>query len=220
MSKKDKITWSSKKVPTSTILPTPNNYKIKSEMGKERFKMSLKLFGLAGNVVVNPDGKGKFTLVDGNSRWSEAVEAKEKYIWVSIPSRKLLPKEFTEMSALFDFAKAGDVDMDRIMGEIGTTEEFYSKWNIDVPMELLAKLGSKTNGGAEVKFPVKSGKGKASSNGGEAAVEAPDNVRMVNLFFNKADHEKFIKMEEKLAKRFKTDAITDTVFAAMKLLCK
>ena len=104
------ITWSSKLVQVSTSKPTPTNYKIKTDLGKERLALSLKKFGLAGTVVLNTD----FTLIDGNSRLEEAKKEKQKTIWASFPNRKLSPAEFKEMSALFDFAKAGEVDVDRI----------------------------------------------------------------------------------------------------------
>ena len=117
---------------------------------------------------------------------------------------------------MYDFAKAGEVDVDRIIGEKGTTKDFFDKWNIDIPMEVLARIGSGNNTD-DVKYPSKKN-GKVEEKTGK--VDQMDNVRMVNLFFTKDQHEKFLKMEEKLAKKFKTDNVTDTVFAGMKLLAK
>ena len=76
------ITWSSKLVQVSKIKPTPTNYKIKTDLGKERLALSLKKFGLAGTVVLNTD----FTLIDGNSRLEEAKKEKQKTIWASFPN--------------------------------------------------------------------------------------------------------------------------------------
>ena len=57
--KKEVITWAPKKILKKNILPTPNNYKIKTEVGMERFRKSKELFGLAGTVIVNPiSGRG------------------------------------------------------------------------------------------------------------------------------------------------------------------
>lgn len=138
------ITWYAKEVNTASIDPTPTNYKIKTELGLARFRASVKSFGRAGTVVCNPSDKpGRYNLIDGNTRWEDAVANKEKRIWVSLPSRKLSPKEFKEMSAMFDFAKAGEVDMDRIKGDIGSHKDFYDKYGLEVPLALLDTMGAK-----------------------------------------------------------------------------
>jgi len=143
------ITWSPKLVDIKLIKPTPNNYKIKTDLGKERLQNSLKLFGLAGTVVCNTD----YSLIDGNSRLEEEQAKGAKKIWVSLPNRKLTPKEYQEMAAMYDFAKAGEVDMERIEKELGTKEDFFKKWGLEVPMHLLENMGK----GAAV---VTGGKGK------------------------------------------------------------
>lgn len=138
------ITWYAKEVNTASIDPTPINYKIKTELGLARFRASVKSFGRAGTVVCNPSDKpGRYNLIDGNTRWEDAVANKERRIWVSLPSRKLSPKEFKEMSAMFDFAKAGEVDMDRIKGDIGSHKDFYDKYGLEVPLALLDTMGAK-----------------------------------------------------------------------------
>lgn len=201
--KQQPITWSSKLVEVSKIKGTPTNYKIKSDLGKERLQTSLKAFGLAGNVVCNSD----LTLVDGNSRLEDAKEKGLKKIWVSVPSRKLSPREFLEFSALFDFAKAGEVDMERIEKDLGSKEEFFEKWGLEVPMHLLEGMGK---GAAVVAGKAKKGEVLDS--------EAPKiaDIKMVQLFFNSQQEKEFRVIEEKLAKKFKTDNVTDTVFKALK----
>ena len=88
-----KITWRTIKIKIDLIDPSPTNYKIANELGKERLKQSLKEFGLAGSVICNKV-KGRYVLIDGNSRLLEAKEAREKYLNVSIPNRPLTQKEF------------------------------------------------------------------------------------------------------------------------------
>jgi hypothetical protein len=218
----NRITWSSKRVPTAEIAPTEKNYKIKTDIGRERLQKSLQLFGLAGNVIVNPITGGgkkgkKFMLIDGNSRLEEAVEGKEKMLWVSFPSRPLTPKEFQEMAAMYDFAKAGEVDIDRIQGDLGKTKEFFDKWNMDVPMALLDKLGSKADA-EDINYPSKKSK-KGKDNGG-GDVNAVNNVCMVNLFFDLKQEAEFRKMEEKLMAKYKVDSTSDMVLKAYRLLTK
>ena len=202
------ITWKTKLVNVADVKPTPNNYKIKTDIGKARLQLSLKKFGLAGALVVNTD----LTLIDGNSRLVEAKEKKQKKIEVSMPSRKLTPKEFTEMSAMFDFAVAGTVDMERIEKDLGTKEDFYKAWGLTMPMELLAKIGKVD--AAQVEYPDS----KTVTKGNKE--EPVNDIRMVNLFFKTKEEIEFRKMEEKFAKKFKTSDTTMTVFKALQHLNK
>lgn len=204
------ITWTPKKVLVSKVVPTPNNFKIKTELGQERLQKSLELFGLAGTTVVNIGKGGSYPLIDGNSRREEAIEKKKTHMWVSIPSRPLSPKEFKEMAAMYDYAKAGEVDMDRIKGELGKTQDFFHKWGLQVPMALLEKLGNNASID-ELEYPDKKGKGKKGKD-----VAAVGDIKMVNLFFTEKQEEEFRKMEEKLKKKFKTSTTTDTVYKALK----
>lgn len=200
-----RITWKSVLVDISKIKPTPKNYKIKTDLGAERLRTSLKAFGLAGNVVCNTD----FTLIDGNSRLEEAKAAGEKKLWVSIPNRKLSPKEFEEMSALFDFAKAGEVDIESIQKDLGKTEDFYKKWGIETPMAVLAQMGK----GAVIE-EVEVDDSKVATNS-KKKMEVAD-IRMVQLFFTEAQEAEFRKWEQKAEKHFKTDNTTETVWKALK----
>lgn len=208
-----KITWESKKILVAQIQKTPNNYKIATELGKKRLQQSLKMFGLAGNVIVNPEGKGKYILIDGNSRLEEAIVAKEKFVWASVPNRKLSPEEFKEFSALYDFAKAGEVDMKRIQQDLGTTEEFYKKWNLETPMAVVAKLGK----GAqveEVEYVDETPGASKTKNGKVAAVS---DVRMVQIFLTVQQEEEFrSNIEPKLMKKFKVDNTTEVIWSALK----
>lgn len=135
-----KITWSTIKVKVGLIDPSPTNYKIANELGKERLKQSLKEFGLAGSVICNKV-KGRYVLIDGNSRLLEAKEAREKYLNVSIPNRPLTQKEFVKMCKVYDLAKAGDQDENRIAAETDD-KHFYKQYNLPVPARLLDNLGS------------------------------------------------------------------------------
>lgn len=136
------IKWTSKLVRVADIDPTPKNYKIANALGKERLQLSLKKFGLAGNVILNYGTKGRWVLIDGNSRLIEAKDKKEKTIWASIPNKPLNGKEFKEMSAMFDYAKAGDVDEDAIKQDLGTSKDFFNQWGMQVPAAMLDKLGA------------------------------------------------------------------------------
>ena len=198
------IQWTPKQVNVADVKPTEKNYKIKTDIGRERLQLSLKLYGLAGTVVVNTD----MTLIDGNSRLLEAKEKGEKKIWVSIPNRKLTPKEFQEMSAMYDFAKAGEIDMDRIEQDLGTTAEFFNRWKMSVPMHVLEKMGAKSPVSGKLEYP-------------EEGVEAEvADIKMVQLFFTNSQEIEFRKMEDRLKVKLKTANTTDTVLKAFKALLK
>lgn len=209
--KKEPIKWTSKLVNVADIKPTPKNYKIKTELGQERLRQSLKQFGLAGNVVINTDN----FLIDGNSRLEEAKAKGEKKIWASVPNRKLTPAEFQEMSAMFDFAKAGEVDTERINQDLGTSEDFFKKWGMAVPLELAAKLGKAASNSPDLEYPEEGG----TKNGKDTQQQVSD-IRMVQLFFSEKQEAEFRKMEEKLMKKLKTPNTTETVFKAFKQLTK
>lgn len=209
------IKWSSVQLKVDDIKPTEKNYKIKSDLGRERLQHSLKTYGMAGNVICNWVGKvgdrSKVMLIDGNSRLIEAKEQKEKTVWASVPDRKLSADEFKEFSAMFDFAKAGEVDMDRIQGELGTHENFFKSWGIQVPMEMLSKMGRNAPPTEQLNYPEE-GKG--------AKAPQVSDIKMVQLFFSEKEEAEFRKMEDKLKKKFKLNNTTETVFKAFKQLTK
>lgn len=204
---KSTITWSPRLVLVKDVKPTPNNYKIKTDLGKERLQKSLQLFGLAGTVVCNTD----LSLIDGNSRLQEAKERGEKKIYVSVPNRKLTPTEYREMAAMYDFAKAGEVDMDRIEQDLGTKEDFFKKWNLQVPTRLLEAMGKKAS---KTVLEQSKKRSKAAEEGEAVNFDAP---KTLTVFFNSGKElEQFRQWEDKLAAKFKTDNTSDTVIRAMR----
>lgn len=225
MSKKTKtskpskrIEWKSVRVAVDSINPTPKNYKIRTDLGKERLQQSLKAFGIAGNVVCNyAKKKGRYDLIDGNSRWEEEKDKGTKMMWISVPSRVLTPKEYQEMSAMFDFAKAGEVDTERINADLGTTKDWFDKWGIEMSFEDLEKMGSKANL-RDLEYPEE-GKGNVAKKKGKGGEDAEMvDTKLVQLFFTDKQEAEFRKIEEKAKKKFKINNTTDVVFKAMKLL--
>lgn len=223
------IKWKTKEVLVSQIAFTPNNYKIKTDLGKERLQTSLNKFGLAGTAVVNPFstsdmkkmgvtdlGGKKYVLIDGNSRVTEAIENGWKKITVSYPAKPLSAKDFKEMSAMFDFAKAGDVDTERILGELGSTKDFYAAWGLEPDMEeRVKKMGANAQIGKELEYPEEAG---GSKKGKKSTTPEASDIRMVQLFFTEKQEIEFRKWEDKGLKKFKVSNITDFVYAAIKSL--
>jgi hypothetical protein len=224
------IKWTPKEVNINEIAYTPNNYKIKTDLGSERLDTTLSKFGLAGTTIVNPfslpdmkklgvpDMKGKkYVLIDGNSRVLKAIENGERKVWVSIPNKPLNIKDFTEFSAMFDFAKAGDVDLDRILGDLGKKEDFYLAYKLEPDMiSIVESMGSKANISKDLEYPEE-GKGSSKGKKGAKAPEVSD-MRMVQLFFNEKQEAEFRKWEDRGLKKFKSDNTTDFVFNALKSL--
>jgi hypothetical protein len=214
---KAKEKWKTKEVPVDMVTHTEKNYKIKTELGKARLQTSLKMFGIAGNVIVNLPHKGKSTypLIDGNSRLIELKEAGKKRVSISYPSRRLTEKEFKEMSAMFDFAKAGEVDDKEIEKDFGDSADFWDRWGKEMPLEMrerLETMGKKSKVDTnELAFPGKKGK--------QTAVEIND-IQMVNLFFSTSQEEWFRKIEEKHAEKLKAESTTDFVLKSLKKLYK
>jgi len=202
--KKSNIIWDCIKVSVPKIKPTPNNFKLFDEEGAAVFRNSLDSFGKAGSVIINKD----YTLIDGNTRWKDAVENKEKFLWASIPSRLLTAKEFNVMSAIFDRARAGQVDTLRISEEWsnqkGNTKSFFKAWGIPMPEEVLKKLEDMENG------VITPDKKKIT----EKEIHDVD-VMPITLIFTPAEHKKYMEIAESLYKRFKVDNVTDLTMKAM-----
>lgn len=211
MKKANAIKWVNDRVKTADIDKTPKNYKIKSELGRERLNYSLNKYGLAGTAVVtrNPKNRKRWVLIDGNSRHDEAVGRKEVWMNVSRPSRDLNPAEFKEMSAMFDFAKAGEVDVEGIEKDLGTHKKFFEAWGLNVPLHLLDNIGRKGM--------VERGEGKVNPKK-QKAIEAVtmSDISLVQLSFTLAQVKAFRDMEVKLVKKWKTGSTMETVLKAMK----
>ena len=207
------IKWNPKEMWLSKIKPTPNNFKIKNALGKERLSISMFLFGNASTVVVNTDGR----LIDGNSRVEEERKinkGKDVKMWVMWPSRTLTAKEYKEFSAMFDYAQAGDVDVDRIKGELGKTADFYTSWKMEVPMRLLNKMGKKGSPRDLSSLQYPKGATKETESG------QAENSMMVQLFFTTSEEEKFRLMEEKIQRKYKTSDTTQTAIKAFQIASK
>lgn len=203
MKNNKQIKWKAVEVLISKIKPTPNNFKLKTEDGLARFKHSVESYGLAGVVILNTD----YTLIDGNTRVEKAKELGEKKIWASIPDRKLTPKEFTEFAAMYDFAKAGEVDIERIKDELGTTESFFKSWGVDIPMKAQEKL-------KELEQQKIVGRVKKEEQFKEL------NYRPITLSFTNTESDEYIKLAESLYKHFQTDNVTDLSLKLIKYVRK
>jgi hypothetical protein len=203
---KNQIKWKAIEVLVAKIKPTPNNFKLKTEDGSARFKTSVDQYGLAGSVILNAD----YTLIDGNTRVEKAKELGHKKIWASMPDRKLTPKEFTEFAAMYDMARAGEVDINRIKEELGTTSAFFKKWGMDIPMSAEKALE---------KLEAAEGSIKPNENGKK--VEAKEiSLRPISLLFTAEQSEEFIRIAESLYVRFKTDNVTDLALKVIKFVQK
>lgn len=202
-----RIKWKTVPVLVSKIKPTPNNYKLKTEDGMARFETSVSSFGLAGSVILNKD----FTLIDGNTRWEKAKQLGEKYVDASMPDRQLTPKEFKEFSALFDLARAGEVDVLRIKEELGTTKSFFEKWGLEMPEVALNKL-AKLEEQDKVVNPTN------ARNIPEASKEV--SLRPISLLFTPEESKLYIEIAESLYKKFKVDNVTDLSMAVIKFAKK
>lgn len=200
------ITWSSKQVDVKMIKPTPNNFKLKTEEGLSRFKHSVEKFGLAGTVILNAD----YTLIDGNTRVEKAREQGLKRIYASMPNRLLKPKEFTEFAAMYDLARAGEVDVDRIKNELGTTEQFFKNWGLELPKEAIVKLTE-----------MELNEAKIESRPAKEIKNSPSNeLARITLLFDKQQAEEYIRLAESLYARFKVDNVTDLSLAVLRFAKK
>jgi hypothetical protein len=119
------IIWEPKKVKVEDLVENPDNPKIINERGKKRLQHSLSKFGLAGTLIVNKD----LTLIDGHSRKLDLQAKGIKEVWVTVPDRQLTDKEYKELNAVYDLAKAGEVDTMTI--EAMLEDEVLDEWDLE-----------------------------------------------------------------------------------------
>jgi hypothetical protein len=117
-----KITWELVEVKASEIKTNPNNPKKRNDKGFKRLQKSLEKFGKVFDGIINTD----MTLIDGHSRLE--VSGRDEILRMFKPSRKLTQKEYSEMNAIFDMAKAGDID-EQILEE-QFEESFFEEWGL------------------------------------------------------------------------------------------
>ncbi len=201
MAKQANIKWKVIEVELSKIKPTPNNFKLKTEDGTARFNTSVDNYGLAGSVILNLD----LTLIDGNTRVEQAKKMGMKKIAASIPSRKLTAKEFTEFSAMYDMARAGEVDVKRIKDELGTTASFFKKWGIEIPKVSLNKLAE-----MEMQDKVINPTAKRDVTVKEIS------TRQLTLIYTSEEAEFVVNTAESLYSKLKVDNLSDLMIRLVK----
>ena len=117
------IKWKLEEIQYSEIKQNKDNPKIKDEDGMNRLKKSLNRFGVVFDGIVNKD----YALIDGHSRADLLSEKKDSGMFF-VPSRQLTESEYKEMNAIYDYAKAGDIDFD-VINEV-LDEEQLEFWDI------------------------------------------------------------------------------------------
>jgi hypothetical protein len=206
--------WTPHQVEVSKIKPTPNNFKIKTELGNALFSTSLSKYGIARAPLINVDVKANnwtndMVLIDGNSLVEKAKKLKRKTIWVLVPNKKLTPAQFKEMNATFDYARAGHVDTERMDKELGSVEDFRQAWGRDLPMEAVEGLGKKANLDS-LEFPGKKKKDTKSVSPTSTSTQA--SFKVVNLFLTNAQVSKWDSAVEKIMRKYKIENITDALY--------
>lgn len=145
------IIWTPKKVKVASLKANPLNPKITTEIGIKRLNTSLSKYGLAGTIPVNLD----MMIIDGHKRKDELLDQKVEEVWVSVPNRMLTEKEYKEMNALFDLAKAGEPDI--FMIENLVSEDVIDEFQIGKEGKMKkagGKAGDEYSSGAEPKYPL------------------------------------------------------------------
>ena len=207
MTKVKAVQWKAVEVAIDKIKPTPNNFKLKTEEGLSRFQTSVTAYGLAGSVILNAD----FTLIDGNTRVDKAKEMGMKKVWASMPDRKLTPKEFTEFAAMYDMARAGEVDVLRIKEELGTTESFFKKWGFELPEVALKNLAE-----LEKKEAVINPTSARTITEAEKAIQ----TRPITLLFTVPEAAEYLELCEQLYAPLKVNNVTDATLAVTRIAAK
>lgn len=118
-----KIKWTLLPVRAGDLKPNPHNPKKRDDAGFAKLKRSVERFGLVFSGIVNKD----LAYIDGHSR--NELSGPDAMVNVFVPSRQLTEKECMEMNAIYDIARAGEVDLQIL--ESNMPEAFFTDWDID-----------------------------------------------------------------------------------------
>lgn len=118
-----KIKWELIQVRAGDLKSNPHNPKKRDEAGYNRLKKVTEKFGFVFHGIINKD----LTIIDGHTR-NELTDPDEK-VSVFAPSRQLTDKEYKEMNAIYDIAKAGIPDLQII--EQFVSEEIFEEYEIE-----------------------------------------------------------------------------------------
>jgi len=130
---KKTIEWDFIKVRSGDLKLNPANPKKKNEAGLKMLQKITKKFGLVFSGICNKD----LTIIDGHSRHD--LSNPDDLVSVFVPSRQLSPSEYSEMNAIYDLARAGDVDM--MLVEMNLTEEQLQEYEIEPELPDQNSLG-------------------------------------------------------------------------------
>lgn len=117
-----KIEWKLIEVDKSKIKLNPHNPKVKDAKGFKRLEKLRDKYGLIFDGILNAD----LSMIDGHRRHELNPEGTGKYF---VPSKQLSEKDYKELNALFDLAKAGNPDMLMVEEQIG--EEMMEEYELD-----------------------------------------------------------------------------------------
>jgi hypothetical protein len=128
-----------------------------------------------------------------------------------LPSRKLTPKEFNEFAAMYDFARAGEVDVLRIQEELGTSKDFFKEWGMEMPEKALSKL-------AEMEKNDKVVNPTQARKIDEKQMEIA--TSRIALLFTPEEANEYIRLAESLYARFMVDNVTDLSLKVLRYIKK
>lgn len=129
------ISWALIEVRAGDLKPNPENPKVNDSKGIKRLHKSLQKFGVVYDGIANKD----LALIDGHKRLERITDLEER-LHVFVPSRQLTQKEYEEMNAIFDVAKGGETDWQKI--EEKMDDEFFQEWDLERTKRFQAADGS------------------------------------------------------------------------------
>lgn len=204
MTEQEPMTY--RRMEVADITPASYNPRVMSDKEYEDLKKGIQKYGLVEPLVYNDDTS---KLVSGHQRLRALQDLGITHCEVVVV--KLSKKEERALNIALNKI-SGDWDNNKLKSLLTDLR------NDDFDMELtgfhnkeLDKLLENTTINVEGISPDQPSKGI------EVSVKQGKGQKRVNLFFNKPDHQEFIKLMDDLSKHYGTDNITDTVIKAARI---
>jgi ParB-like chromosome segregation protein Spo0J len=220
-------------VQLDVLTPDPENARVHTDRNLDSIAASLRAYGQRKPVVVQKR-EDEFVVRAGNG----TVEAARRLGWDEIAAVVMDEDDVTAAAyGLADNRTAELASWDegmlaKLLGRISSEADDYDPMNMGFEerevIKLLAEFGDLSGGLADLdlsdlddiddtdKSAQTSGLGgDASDAEGEHAELPTSHVRMVQLFLNEDNHAEFMDSVRKLAAKYGTSNVTDTVFKAV-----
>lgn len=191
-----------RRVPASSLVPNPKNWKEHPAEQKAAMRKVLDRIGFAGVALAREDADGRLIALDGHLRSDSEVSGDNP---IPVVILDLSESEEELFLATFDpLSQLATANAERLQALIDDAE--------DVAPEVSSMLERMQAENDRKLSELKRSAGESSPR------MKVSSLKHVTLKFSEPERARFLGLVGQLAKRFKTESVTDTVFKAVEMV--